>query len=125
MDAMSVDMDGWPTNKMLGIHPEKWTGFKRWLVVQKFTLARGYSWLNVMMIGFIAASQFKLLFPDFFSGIVRFGLLIFATTFILWFIGYLDKKMHLLHEENNYNISKSPLWMEMIDNSKKKNGQKM
>ena len=91
---------------------------RRWLVVQKFTLARGYSWLNVIMIGFIVASQFKLLFPTFFDGIWMFILMIFLSTFGLWFIGYLDKKMKLLHVENSYGTETNPMMVELLNNTK-------
>ena len=92
MSAVGQDKNQYgEKNNMFGIEPKKWMAFKTWLVVQKFTLSRGYSWLNVIMIGFIAASQFKLLFPAFFSGLWRFIGMIFLATFGLWFIGYLDK----------------------------------
>ena len=108
-------------SKMFGIEPKKWMAFKTWLVVQKFTLARGYSWLNVIMIGFIVASQFKLLFPTFFDGIWMFIAMIFLSTFGLWFIGYLDKKMKLLHVENSYGTETNPMMVELLNNTKNNN----
>ena len=104
---------------MFGIEPNKWLTLKKWAVVQKVTLGRGYSWLNVPMIGFIAASQFKLLFPAFFHGLLRFALLVVACTLGLWFVGYLDRKMRLLHVENSYSVETNPLLIDMFDNTKK------
>ena len=110
---------------MLGIDPEKWYAFKRWCVVQKFTLARGYSWLNVILIGFIAASQMKLLFPSFFDGIWKFALLVIGSTLSLWTVGYIDKKMHLLHVENAYGTETNPVMMKILNDRDKENEQKL
>lgn len=93
----------------------KWEKFRRWGIIQKVTLQRGYGWLNVPMIGFIAASQFKLLFPAFFKGIWNLLILTIAATLGLWFIGYLDRKLLLLHEENTYGTTTNPLMMKVVN----------
>jgi hypothetical protein len=105
---------------------DSWQKMKRWMVVQKFTLARGYSWLNVLLIGFIAASQMKLLFPAFFDGVFKFFALVMCSTFGLWFVGWLDKRMRLLHVENAYGTETNPMMMEILDNAReKKDEQKL
>jgi len=116
-DQLEVKVLGEMLN-MFGIEPTKWTAIKKWMVIQKFTLLRGYGWTQVPMIGFIAASQFKLLFPTFFDGLWRFIGMIILATFALWFIGYLDKKMKLLHVENAYGTETNPMMMELLDNTK-------
>jgi len=113
-------MDGWPTIKM-AFTRDKYTALKRWAVVQKVTLTRGYGWLQVPMIGFIAASQLKLMFPAFFNGILKFTILIVACTILLWLVGYIDKKMELLHAEQAYGTETNLRLMEMLDNTRAKN----
>jgi len=120
MGAMSVDMDGWPINNMVKLSIDKIKRIKKWLVIQKVTLGRGYGWLQVPMIGFIAASQFKLLFPAFFDGIIKFIILVVGCTIGLWTVGYIDKKMELLHDENAYGTETNPRLMEMLDNTRSK-----
>lgn len=116
---MYVDMDGRQPNKMTFTR-DKYTALKRWAVVQKVTLGRGYGWLQVPMIGFIAASQFKLMFPAFFDGIIRFIGLVVVCTIGLWLVGYIDKKMELLHAEQAYGTETNPRLMEMLDNTRNK-----
>lgn len=119
MDAMYVVMVGWPINNMV-LTRDKYTALKRWAVVQKVTLGRGYGWLQVPMIGFIAASQFKLMFPTFFDGITKFIGLVVVCTIGLWGVGYIDKKMELLHSEQAYGTETNPRLMEMLDNTRNK-----
>jgi len=104
----------------MAINKDKFTAFKRWAVIQKVTLGRGYGWLQVPMIGFIAASQFKLMFPAFFDGIAKFAVLVVMCTILLWLVGYVDKKMELLHAEQAYGTETNPRLMEMLDNTREK-----
>lgn len=119
-DVMYVVMVGWLTTNMIKISKDKIRFIKKWLVIQKVTLGRGYGWLQVPMIGFIAASQFKLLFPTFFDGIDKFILLVIGCTLGLWTVGYMDKKMELLHDENAYGTETNPRLMEMLNNTRDK-----
>jgi len=120
MDAKFVVMGGNPHNNMTSITKDRIKFIKKWLVIQKVTLGRGYGWLQVPMIGFIAASQFKLLFPTFFDGLSKFILLVIGCTIGLWSVGYIDKKMELLHDENAYGTETNPRLMEMLDNTRDK-----
>ena len=120
MDAKYAVMDGSPHNNMNIPSKDKITFIKKWLVIQKVTLGRGYGWLQVPAIGFRVASQFKLMFPTFFDGIARFIFLVMGCTIGLWLVGYMDKKMELLHAENAYGTETNPRLMEMLDNTREK-----
>ena len=72
------------------------------------------------MIGFIAASQFKLMFPTFFDGLIKFIALVILCTIGLWVVGYIDKKMELLHAEQSYGTETNPRLMEILDNTRDK-----
>ena len=97
---------------------EKWTKLKRWAVVQKITLIRGYGWTQVPFMGFLGASQLKLLFPALFDGLFIYAILIIVTMIGFWLIGYMDKKMLLLHAENAYGTETNPIMMEMANSLK-------
>ena len=62
--------------------------FREWLVEFRFTLMRGYGWLQVPLLGFVA----------------------------IWVAGVVDKKYRFLHEEMNYSMRVNPLLMKVIDN---------
>jgi len=103
---------------------EKLTRFRKWLVVQKFTLLRGYGWTQCLLMGFLAASQLKLLFPTFFDGIGKFIALIILSVIGLWSVGYIDKRMKFLHTENNYATETNPFMTEIANNIKDIKDQK-
>lgn len=88
---------------------EKLTKFRRWMIIQKFTLQRGYAWANIPMIGFIGAGQVKLLFPGIFNSLTKFIFLIIFVLISLYSIGWIDKRYHFLHEDNNYMTETNPL----------------
>ena len=88
---------------------EKLTKFRKWIIIQKFTLQRGYAWANVPMIGFIGAGQLKLLFPGFFNTLPKFIALVILVLIGLYSIGWIDKKYRFLHEDNIYATETNPL----------------
>ena len=94
--------------------------FRKWIIVQKFTLQRGYNWANIPMIGFIGAGQLKLLFPGFFNTLTKFVLLIILVLVGLYFIGWIDKKFRFLHDDNSYGIETNPLLLEGLRGELKK-----
>ena len=124
MGAKFVDMGGAQISNM-ALTRDRYEAIKRWAVIQKVTLGRGYGWLQVPAIGFIVASQFKLMFPSFFDGLAKFIGLVIACTIGLWFVGYIDKKMELLHAEQAYGTETNPRLMEMLDNTRIKNEQQL
>ena len=85
------------------------TRFRKWLIVQKYTLQRGYGWTQIPMMGFIGASQLKLLFPGYFNSLTKFAILIIVVLIGLYFIGWIDKKYRFLHEDNIYITETNPL----------------
>jgi len=102
---------------------KSWNNFKKWLVIQKVTLLRGYGWCQTFLMGFLAASQLKLLFPNLFDGIYKFIILIILTIGGLWTVGYIDKRMQLLHAENAYATETNPILMKMASDVKKRENQ--
>ena len=107
----------------LGVLPKlkrHFPSFRRWLVVQKVTLGRGYSWLSQIMIGFIAIGSIKTIFPNWADTIPKVAIWFFVTVFGLWFVGYIDKRLRLYHEESAYGTEVNPLMMEVVDNTRKK-----
>jgi hypothetical protein len=96
---------------------QKLTRFRKWLIVQKFTLQRGYNWANIPMIGFIGAGQVKLLFPGIFNSLTRFIILIALVMSVLYAIGWIDKEYRFLHEDNAYTTETNPLMMKVVNNT--------
>ena len=76
--------------------------WKRWWIIQKVTISRGYVWLQSPVLSVLLATQLKLLFPAFFDGLFRFVLLIIASFLLLYFIGWVDRRWKFLDEENSY-----------------------
>jgi len=94
--------------------------FRRWIIVQKYTLARGYSHLNIWMLGFVVAASLKSAFPGFINNFWKFILLVILGFFGLYIVGWIDKTFGFLATENNYATENTPLMMSLINSSKKK-----
>lgn len=82
--------------------------FRRWLVVQKYTLLRGYSWLNVIMLGIVCAASLKSAFPGLIDTVPKFIGLGFLGFIVLYIVGYIDYRYRFLHEEQNYATETNP-----------------
>lgn len=85
--------------------------FRKWTIVQKYTLQRGYAWGQVPAIGVIFASSIKAAFPGFIDSINKFAILVLLSFLGLWCVGYLDKRLRFLHEENIYCTETNPMLM--------------
>ena len=85
---------------------------RRQMIVQKISLQRAYTWLQMPMMGIIFASTIKSAFPSLISGFCRFVILVLFSFVGLIFIGYLDRKFRFLHEEQNYNTETNPLLLD-------------
>jgi len=96
---------------------------RRWLVEFKYTLQRGYGWAQIPLLGTIAASSLKSAFPELVNSFGKFIALTIFGFFVLYLIGYIDKKYRFLHEENNYGVEVNPLMMKIIKNTEVKNEQ--
>jgi len=99
---------------MLNLSEEKrslFRRFRRWIIVQKYTLQRGYAWGQVPAIGVIFASSIKAAFPGAIDSLNKFIILVIFSFIGLWAVGYLDKKLRFLHEENTYTTETNPMLM--------------
>lgn len=88
---------------------------RRWLVVQKITLMRGYGWANTPMIGVIFVSAVKIAFPGLVDSTWKFMAWSFLGLIGMYIIGYIDRKLRLFHEENDYIIESNPHMMEVVE----------
>jgi hypothetical protein len=103
------------------IEETKGSKFRKWLVEAKYTLQRGYGWMNVPLLGIIAASTLKAAFPGLVNSFGKFVALSIIGFLGLYFIGYLDKRYRFLHEENNYTIEMNPYMMKVVKNAEVQN----
>jgi hypothetical protein len=94
--------------------------FRKFTIVQKYTLQRGYAWMQMPMMGVIFASTIKAAFPGFVNSLTRFIILILFSFISLYIAGWLDKKFKFLHEENIYTTETNPLMMEVINDVRNK-----
>ena len=94
--------------------------FKKWLVIQKVILLRGYQWANTPMIGVIFVSAVKMAFPQFINTTWKFILFACLGFVGLYILGFLDKKLRLIHEEQNYMVEVTPEVFNHIKESKGK-----
>ena len=85
--------------------------FRRWTIVQKYTLQRGYAWAQMPMMGVIFASTVKAAFPGFISDVWKFAILVIICFAGLWIVGWFDKRLRFLHEENTYCTETNPVLM--------------
>ena len=89
--------------------------FRRWLVVSKTTLLRGYGWTQVPLLGIIAAGTLKSAFPGAIDSFSKFAALSVLGFIVLYTIGYVDKKYRFFHEESDYAYENSPHMMKVIN----------
>lgn len=94
--------------------------FRRWIIVQKYTLQRGYGHLNVMMLGVVCAASIKSILPGLINTFWKFVALVILGFMGLYLVGWLDKKLGFLHTENSYTTETNPLIMEVVNNVRKK-----
>lgn len=76
------------------------------LVTTKYTLARGYVWLQVPTLGTIGAGVIKPYFPN-----VHFWQLVLAAIVIFYIVGLFDRWLKLVHEENSMITKLNPTLM--------------
>jgi hypothetical protein len=100
--------------------------FRKWIIEQKYTLQRGYSWANIPAMGIVVAGSIKGVLPGLFDKFWKFAILVVIGIIGLWLIGWIDKKWHFLHAEQDYATVTNPTLMEIIEANRKKeeaNGQ--
>ena len=101
--------------------------FREWLVRQKFTLGRGYSWANIPALSIVVVSAVKTILPGLINTFWKTVLVAVIGLFGLWFLGWLDKRYRFLHEEQIYQTETNPALWEVVQASrenKKENGTK-
>lgn len=82
---------------------------RRWAIIQKISLQRAYTWLQMPMMGVIFASTIKAAFPGVIDSLIKFILLVVISFSILFTIGYLDRKFRFLQEEQSYSTETNPM----------------
>jgi len=86
------------------------------LVVFKYTLSRGYVWLQVPTLGTIGAGVIKPYFPQF-----KFWQLVLFAVIVFYIMGWLDRKLELVHEEQSMVTKLNPMLMKgLYGNENKK-----
>ena len=90
-------------------------GFKRKLIVFKYTMLRGYNWCQMPTLAIIGAGVIKPYFPNW-----SFYTLAAAAFIIFFVVGYIDKYFKFLQEEANYSTECSPLLMSGLRGEMKK-----
>ncbi len=83
---------------------------RTWVVIQKFTLSRGYIWCQSFMLGIIFAASIKIYVPT-----IPFWMLVVGSLIVLYTIGWIDKKFKFLHEEQSYATITNPKLMSGLD----------
>lgn len=83
--------------------PKNW---KRKLVVLKFTLQRGYVWCQLPALAIIGAGVLKPYFPG-----IRLWQLALMALILFITVGFIDKQIRLLHEEQSYVTEQNPTLM--------------
>ena len=97
------------------------SSFRKWLVEQKFTLNRGYSWMNIIILGVVAVTSLKTLLPGLIDSFWKAIIVGILGLFGLWFIGYLDRRYRFLHSEQNYTTETNPALMEIVNKVREEN----
>ena len=80
--------------------------WKRKLVVFKYTLQRGYVWCQLPTLAVIGAGVLKPYFPG-----IRLWQLALMAFSVFVIVGFIDKKIRLLHEEQSYITEQNPTLM--------------
>ena len=78
--------------------------------VGKFTMQRGYGILNIPMVAAMGAGIIYPYTINILPGIKMWHLAIFAFAAIM-LAGWLDRKLRVLHEEQNYTTETNPILM--------------
>lgn len=88
---------------------QRWKKFnyKRKLVILKFTLGRGYQWCQMPTLAIIGAGVIKPYLPMF-----QFWQLGLIAIGIFFTVGFIDRKLRLLHTEQSYATEVNPLLMQ-------------
>ena len=84
------------------------------IAITKFTIQRGWTWLNVPSFALVGAGVLKPYFPNH----SLWSLCMWAIVVIL-IVGILDKKLNLLTLEQGYAVKNNKTLINLIKNSQK------
>ena len=87
--------------------------FRRWLVIQKITLSRGYIDVQNLFIGVIFTSSIKSWFPQYFTTWWSFALLVLAAMVFLYLVGWIDRKLRIINVEAQIGTEWNPFMVNM------------
>jgi len=98
-------------SKTTATEKPKRMSWRRWLIVQKYSLQRGYMWCQAVMLGVIFATSLNQwqIIRDVLH--IPFWALIVGSLTVLYLIGWCDRHFRLLHEENIYATETNPTMM--------------
>ena len=104
----------------MNIHmKEKLKKLRRKIVVIKFTMSRGYNWVQTPTMGIVAAGVLKPYFPKW--HLWQLALVAFSIFLV---VGFLDRKLKFLNEESSYATERNTLLMKRFDELKAEEGKK-
>ncbi len=83
-----------------------WDKWKRKIAIFKFTLGRGYLFCQLPALSLIGAGVLAPYFPG-----LGLWLLAIIAFLVFVFVGWLDVKFHILHEEQKYMTEMNPMLM--------------
>ena len=95
----------------------KLRGLRKWLIIQKYTLQRGYGYVNVAMLGVVFAASIKAVLPGLINTFNKFVILTLLSFMGLYFLGWLDNKYQFLHDEQSYTAETNPIFMKILKNT--------
>jgi len=84
---------------------------RKWIIIQKYSLQRGYAWLQIPGMGIIFASSIKAAFPGLIDNVFKYILLVIVSFIALYIVGYIDRIFRFLHAENEYVTITNPTLM--------------
>ena len=94
---------------------DKKNSWKKRLIIFKYTLSRGYAWCQMPTLAIIGAGVIKPYLPMF--DFWQLGFIAISTFFV---VGFIDRKLKLLHIEQSYGTEVNPLLMQGLFPNKNK-----
>lgn len=90
---------------------------RKWFIIQKVTISRGYSYVSVAMLGVIFASSVKSVLPGIINNFAKFIILTIISFLLFYIIGLVDKWYGFLSDEQIYAVETNPLMMNIVKNT--------
>lgn len=87
---------------------------KKSISLNKIKLQRGYSYISVLGVPFLATRELGEIFPK-----INWVILFIAAITGIWLLGHFDSKKGLLGNELEYAFRKNPEWVRKMEKNKK------